>query len=277
MNDQAMVDAWSGAAPYWEKHRDTIRQLFSPVTGALAADAHVAPGDTVLDIATGPGEPALSIAALVGPAGKVVGIDPVTGMVEAARRAAQRLTLNNAQFEIASADRLPFSDAAFDAIVSRFGAMFFPSPVGAVHEMLRVLKRGRRLALAVWHTPETNPFLSILQQVVARYDDSPPDPSVPDAYRFAEPGKLRDILREGGACDAAERLFEFKIEAPVAVEDFWNLRCEMSEKLREKFGKLSPEQFAEAKHLSLQALRAYETPAGMSFPAQVLIVSGGCV
>src|SRR5215813_7930485 len=60
--EQAVIDRWSGAAPFWEKHRETIRQMFAPVTQALIENAWIARGQTVLDVATGPGEPALSIA-----------------------------------------------------------------------------------------------------------------------------------------------------------------------------------------------------------------------
>jgi hypothetical protein len=71
--DQDEINRWSGSAPYWEKHREIIRQMFAPVTQALAEDAQISGRQTVLDIATGPGEPALSVAALVGPEGKVFG------------------------------------------------------------------------------------------------------------------------------------------------------------------------------------------------------------
>ena len=145
---QTIISGWRDSAPFWEKHREIIRQMFEPVTQALVADGLIGRGHTVLDIATGPGEPALTIAALVGPEGKVFAIDPVMEMIEAARRAADRLGFRNAQFDVASADRLPFPADAFDAVTSRFGVMFFPSPVDAVREMLRVLKPGRKLALA---------------------------------------------------------------------------------------------------------------------------------
>ena len=77
--DQAVIDRWSGAAPFWEKHREIIRQMFAPVTQALVEDGLIGSGNTVLDIATGPGEPALTIAALVGSEGEVFGIDPAPG------------------------------------------------------------------------------------------------------------------------------------------------------------------------------------------------------
>jgi ubiquinone/menaquinone biosynthesis C-methylase UbiE len=273
--DQEVTSVWRDSAPFWEKHREIIQQMFAPVTQALVEDGLISGGHTVLDVATGPGEPALTLAALVGAEGKVLGIDPAPEMVEAARRATDHLGFRNAQFDVASADRLPFPADTFDAVVSRFGVMFFPSPVAAVREMLRVLKPGRKLALAVWHLAERNPFFYTLSRVIERYVDSPPSaPDAPDPFRFASPGKLRDVLAEAGAMAPSERLLQFTVQAPISVEDFWILRCEMSEKLREKVAMLSREQLPEVKREALDALRGYSTDRGMSFPAEVLIVSG---
>jgi hypothetical protein len=72
----------------------------------------------------------------------------------------------------------------------------------------------------------------------------------------------------------SERLLQFPIQAAMSVEDFWTLRCEMSEKLREKIAMLSGEQLIEVKRQTLEALREYSTDRGMSFPGEVLIVSG---
>jgi ubiquinone/menaquinone biosynthesis C-methylase UbiE len=273
--DQEVVSVWRDSAPFWEKHRDIIRQMFAPVTESLVEDGRIVSGHVVLDIATGPGEPALTLAALVGPKGKVFGIDPAPEMVEAARRATDDLAFRNAHFGVASADRLPFPTDTFDAVVSRFGVMFFPSPVDAVREMLRVLKPGRTLALAVWHFSERNPFHFALWRVIEQYVASPPPaPDAPDAFRFANPGKLRDVLAEAGAMAPFERLLQFTVQAPISVEDFWILRCEMSEKLRKAVATLSREQLTEVKCQALEALREYSTDGGMSFPAEVLIVSG---
>jgi len=273
--DLETINRWTGSAPYWEKHREIIRTMFAGITAGLVADAQVARGQTVLDVATGPGEPALSVAAVVGAEGKVCGIDPVAGMVEAARRAAERLAIKNVEFEVASADQLPFAADTFDAVISRFGVMFFPSPVDGVREMLRVLKRGRRLALAVWHFAERNPFHTALARVMDRFVPSPPvEPDAPDAFRFASLGKLLAIFREAGVVKPSERLLQCKIEAAVPLEEFLTLRLEMSEKMRDKISKLSKEQVAEVRRLALASLGEYSTERGLSFPAEILIVSG---
>ena len=273
--EQEVINRWTGSAPYWEKHREIIRQMFAPVTQALVEGGQIGAGHVVLDIATGPGEPALSVAGLVGPKGKVFGIDPIPEMVAAARRAADRLGLQNIQFEVAFADQLPFPADRFDAVISRFGVMFFPAPVDGVREMLRVLKPGRKLALAVWHFAENNPFHYSLSRVIDRYVESPPlAQDALDAFRFATPGTLPAILKEAGAISVSERLLQFPIQAAISLEDFWTLRIEMSEKLREKIARLSNDQMKDVKREALESLGDYSTDGGMSFPAEVLIVSG---
>jgi SAM-dependent methyltransferase len=229
----------------------------------------------VLDVATGHGEPALRIADVVGPAGEVVGADPAVGAIEAARRVASQRSLNNVRFEVAGADSLPFRDDHFDAVISRFGVMFFPSPVNGIREMLRVLKPGRTISFAVWHYLDNNPFHYCLARIVDRFAPEPElPPDAPNAFRFATPGKLRSIVGEAGARDVSERLFRFSINAPLTVEDFWNLRCDMAEKLRQRLAALPTEALIELKKQALDAFRSYVKGAGVSFPAEVLIVSG---
>ena len=272
---QEAINSWSETAPYWEKHRAMIREMFAPITQALIDHAGITGGSSVLDVGTGPGEPALAIAALVGSGGKVLGIDPVPEMVAAARREAQRRELHNASFAVSQADVLPAQAGSFDAVVSRFAVMFFPDPVGGVREMLRVLKPGRKMALAVWYFAERNPFHYILSRVVDRYADSPPVAAdAPDPFRFAERGKLLAVLSEAGATDVSETLLQFPIRARGSMEEFWTLRSEMSDKLRSKLAKMPRERMGEVKREVMEALREYSGADGVNLPAEVLIVAG---
>jgi hypothetical protein len=153
--------------------------------------------------------------------------------------------------------------------------MFFPSPGDGVREILRVLKPGRKLTLAVWHLAERNPFHYVLSRVVDRYVESPPlAPDALDAFRFANPGKLLEIFKQVGTAASAERLLKFDIEAQVPIEDFYTLRLEMSDKLRGKIAKLSDQEREEVKREALASLSEYNTPQGFRFPAEVFIVSG---
>src|SRR4029077_12893940 len=272
---QEVINRWTESARYWEKHRATIREMFAPITEALITEGRIRSGSAVLDLATGPGEPGLAISGFVGSEGKVMGVDVVAEMVEAARREAGRRKLQNVSFAVAPADALPSENDSFDAVVSRFGIMFFPAPVLAIREMLRVLKPGGRIALAVWHFAERNPFHYILSRAVERYVD-PPElaEDAPDAFRYAAPGKLRSVLSEAGAADVSERLLQFSTRAHLSLEEFWTLRSEMTERLRNALAKLPKEQMAEVRREAIDALRAYSGEHGVSLPAEVLIVSG---
>lgn len=273
--DQEMINRWTGSAPFWEKHGAILAQMFAPINQVLVEDAEIGRDNTVLDVATGPGEPALNMAAVVGPGGSVVGIDPIPEMVAAARRAASRHGLKNARFEVAFADHLPFPNDTFDAVISRFGVMFFSAPDEGIREMLRVLKPGRKMALAVWHFADRNPFHYELSRIMDRYvEPTPVPPDAPDAFRFASRGKLAKILTGAGMTAVSERLFEFNIEAQVPAEEFLTLRCEMSDKLRKKIAGLPQTQANEVKREILESLREYSSERGVRFPAEVLIVSG---
>jgi SAM-dependent methyltransferase len=275
VSPQDEVARSKSSVPFWDKHRDVFRELFAPVSEALIEEAGIVSGSSVLDVATGHGEPALRIAEVVGPTGTVVGADPAVGAIQAARREASRCSLNNVCFEVAGADSLPFPDNQFDAVISRFGVMFFPAPINGLREMLRVLKPGGRIAFAVWHHLDNNPFHSSLARIVDRFSPEPAlPPDAPGPFRFASSGKLRGLLADAGARNASERLFRFAIAAPLTVEDFWNLRCDMAEKLRQRLATLPRDALSDLKKQVLDAFRSYVKGAGVSFPGEVLIVSG---
>ena len=276
MQNQEIIGKWSESASYWDKYRDVIVEMFRPVTRALIEDAGIGRGNAVLDVATGPGEPALSIAEIVGPGGSVVGTDVVPEMVQAARREASRRNFEHVRFETAFTQSLPFPSGTFDAAVCRFGVMFFPSPLDCLRDMLRVLKPGGKLAVAVWYLAERNPFDFIISRIVDRYvEAAPPAPGSTDMFRFAKPGDLLALFRSAGAIAAAERLLQFSIRAPLSAEEFWILRSEISEKLRSKLAPLGQAQKAALKEEAIEAIRGYSVGNQISLPAEVLIVSGG--
>ncbi len=129
--------------------------------------------------------------------------------------------------------------------------------------------------LAVWRAPEANPFFSSITKVMAKYLDSPPaDPDAPGAFRFAEAGSLSRLVEEAGASEVRETVFNFKLEAPLSIEEFWPLRVELSDTLREKAAMLSPAQLAMAEEDVRETVREFFGEPGMSFPASAIIVSG---
>jgi ubiquinone/menaquinone biosynthesis C-methylase UbiE len=269
------LHAWKTSAPYWDKYRDVITEMFAPLTSGLVQEARIGTGQKVLDIGGGSGEPSLTISKVVGPTGSVMYTDPVAGMLESAKREGNRRGLTNIQFRQCSALELPFADCAFDMAVGRLSAMFFAEPVAAIREALRVVLKNGCIAFAVWAAKEANPFFSTITDVMDRFlDTSSKDPDAPDAFRFAVPGKLAGILEQAEAKNVIERQLSFQIEAAISFEQFWKLRTQMSETLREKMAKLAPAQIPNVKQAVADAAQIYFASGTMSFPAEALIVSG---
>jgi arsenate reductase len=266
---------WRETAKYWTMHSATIRTMFAPLTTALIERAGIREGQSVLDVAGGAGEPSLTIAATVGPAGMVTCTDAVPEMVAAARSEANRRVIQNVQFRVCTADSLPFPEDSFDTTVSRLGVMFFPDPVAAIREMLRVTRPEGRVAFAVWHKSELNPFCYVVGDVIARHVESPPtDPDAPNAFRFAEPGKLANLMRQAGVVDVAEHIITFNIEAPISALQFWAMRSETSDTLRQKLRKLSADEQAQVAGEVERAVKQFFPGNQMSFPTQMILVTG---
>ena len=159
--------------------------------------------------------------------------------------------------------------------MSRLGAMFFPDSHAAMREMLRVAKPGGVLAFAVWHKSELNPFCYVVTNVMDQHiAPTAPDPDAPSAFRFAEPGKLANVMRQAGAIDVEEKIVKFDIAAPISPLEFWNMRSQTSDTLRQKLTQLSEDEQSQIGHEIEQAVQEFFPANQMKFPAQMLIATG---
>jgi ubiquinone/menaquinone biosynthesis C-methylase UbiE len=270
-----ILNEWRESAKYWTKHNATIRTMFAPLTHALVEKAGIHEGQSVLDVAGGPGEPSLTIAEIVGPNGSVTCTDAVSEMVETARSEASRRGFGNMRFQQCTADSLPFPDNSFDVVVSRLGAMFFLDSHAAMREILRVAKPGGVLAFAVWCKSELNPFCYAVTNVMDQHiAPTVTDPDAPSAFRFAEPGKLANVMREAGAIDVEDCIVKFDIAAPISPLEFWNMRSQTSDTLRQKLTQLSADEQSQITSEIEQAVQKFFPANQMKFPAQMLIASG---
>jgi SAM-dependent methyltransferase len=170
-----------------------VPALFAHWGPVVAAEAEVRMGERVLDVACGTGALTLAVAEIVGPNGWVVGLDANPQMLAVARGKAVQVEWLDGR-----AEDLPLTDNSFDAVVSQFGLMFFDDKPRALREMVRVLKPGGRLAVAVCdaveHSPGYGAFALLLDRLFGR--------KAGDAFRapfsLGDPGRLRRICREAG-------------------------------------------------------------------------------
>jgi ubiquinone/menaquinone biosynthesis C-methylase UbiE len=274
-NQNKALHAWQSSARYWDKYRFLITEMFAPLTTGLVKEGRIEIDQKVLDIGGGSGEPSLTISRIVGPTGSVMYTDPVGGMLESTQAEAGRRGLTNIHFRQCSANDLPFADCTFDVAVGRLSAMFFVDPAAAMREALRVVLNNGYVAFAVWGPKDANPFFSSISDMIDKFLEVPPqDSDAPDAFRFAVPRKLAEILEQAHAKNVTERQLNFQIEAAISFEQFWQLRTEMSGTLREKMARLTPAQLPTIKQAVADAARRYFASGTMSFPAEALIVSG---
>src|SRR5271157_3208819 len=152
------------AAQRWKRQSAAMgRQM----TEAIVADAKVEPGMTVLDVACGTGEPAISLAMLLKDSGLVVGIDVSSQPLKMAAQRARDRGLRNLGFQQADVHHLPLADGCFDRVTCRLGVMFFSDVARALAEMRRVLKPGGRVTLLAWG-PMQQPYFESTIGVILR-------------------------------------------------------------------------------------------------------------
>jgi ubiquinone/menaquinone biosynthesis C-methylase UbiE len=194
------VDVGDAVASAWEQHRERIFESFRPVSEWLVDEVRPEPGQTVLELAAGPGETGFLAAERVGPEGRLISTDLAPAMVEAARRGAQARGLGNVECRVMDAQRIELADASVDAVISRFGLMLVPDPAQSLREARRVLRPGGRLAYAVLGAPDRNPWISMFMAAVAEAGHAPPGgPSVPGGpFSLSEPERNRELLRGAG-------------------------------------------------------------------------------
>jgi len=217
-------DEWvsSDTVEAWARWHDKLTIQGKAVTERLAMHARIRPGMRLLDLACGTGDPAISLARMVGPDGRVMAIDLSLGMVEVARANAGRAGATNIEFRRADMQALPFEDSRFDAVTSRIGIMYAADMTKAILEIRRVLKPGGRMAFAVWGPPDQGSYLGfVLGPFFARRPPDVPPPDMPFPLRFAAPGSLGVALRTAGLNAIEEETAVLPFPWPGSPEQCW--------------------------------------------------------
>jgi SAM-dependent methyltransferase len=166
-----------------------------PINDRLIELARIETGYTVVDIATGIGNPALSVARRVGPSGRVIATDQSSAMLAIAAGRARDSGLTNIEFRQLDANLFDFSNATIDAIVCRWGLMFLSDLPDALRRMRQAIKAGRSLAAATWCEPENVPIISLRRGVLRAFDIPI---SASDPFRLSSASALKALAMSAG-------------------------------------------------------------------------------
>ncbi len=191
-------EAWSCAA---QVYADENARRLEPYGLALLERlelGRIARGTSVLDIASGPGEPALALARSLAGRSRVTGVDLSSEMVRIAGQRARAAGLANVEFREADAHRLPFEDHSFDLVTCRFGLMLMAAPLAVAREVCRVLKPGGRFGFTVWAESAREGPTGILRQVMTDLVPVALLPPGPDMFALGDPRVTTRLVEAAG-------------------------------------------------------------------------------
>ncbi len=253
---------WTGARKVaaWRKWQAQIAAFTRGATDAILEGAHLRPGMSVLDLASGVGDPALSLAAEVSPTGHVTATDLGPGMMLLAEEMAREKNLTNIEFREASAEALPFPDESFDVLTCRFGIMFFPDLPRALRECLRVLRPGGRAVFVAWGKKE-QPFFTTTSGIILK-------------HMFGERDRLRRALEAAGFTNVHEEDRIIAGRWALSIEKYWEQFTEVTAQFRLLLDQFTPEKMVQAQSEIFAALRKFWNGKELNMPLEIVIGTG---
>jgi SAM-dependent methyltransferase len=257
-----------------EKWKAKSAAMGQPVTDALVEYARPVAGMQVLDLASGTGEPAISLALRVGATGHVTALDLSAGLLEIAENRARARGLNNFTTKQADAHSLPFPDNSFDLATSRFGVMFFRDPIAALGELRRVLRSGARACFIAWGPFDQPYWRSTMGVVHAQIGGPLLPPDGPNPFRFAEAGSLSAVLRSASFNDIEEGMKTLPWVWPGSAEEVWDQAQAVAVPFRPMLERVPAAEWPEIHAEVYEAVSRYSDGEKIAFGAQVILASG---
>ncbi|HLF70318.1 MAG TPA: methyltransferase domain-containing protein [Actinomycetota bacterium] len=214
---------WDEMSAGWELKSDFLWEAGRKIGEWMVEKVDPKGGQTILELAAGPGMTGFVAAKLVGDDGKLISTDFAPAMVKVAEKTAARLGVTNAEFRVMDAEAIDLPDASVDGVLCRWGLMLMMDPQTALKEIRRVLKPGGKLAFSVWGAARDNIWAIIAGRVMVSLGKlTPPDPQAPGGmFSMAEPSVVEGMMGDAGFVD-------WKIE-PVSAEwrfadfdDYWS-------------------------------------------------------
>jgi SAM-dependent methyltransferase len=278
---QARVDAakykdaqraqWNKDGAAWRRWNPTLDRWYGEVTRQMLDLARIGPGQRVLDIAAGAGEPAVSAAERVGPGGYVLATDISEGIVALALEVARERGLDQVEARAMDGEQLDLPDASFDVVLCRFGLMYMPHPVTALCEWRRALKAGGRVAVVVFSTPDRNPWGAVPASVIRRRAQLPPPaPGQPGPFSLGTPGALDGVFRQAGFADPEVRVKPVPHRMASAA-DYVRVAREAFGAFNAMMAHLPPGERASVWNEVEDSMRGFESRGGFEVPGECLV------
>jgi SAM-dependent methyltransferase len=268
-------EQWNVAASGWKKWAPHLERAVQSVRERLVELAGIEPGDRVLDVAAGYGEPALTAARRVGPEGHVVATDISPEMLAYGRERAAGEGLDNVEFIEADASSLDFPAQSFDAAVSSWGIIFDPEGEAAAARVRTFLKPGARMAISSWGPPDRVPMLGVpVRTVMELFEIPPPPPGTPGPLSRPTPEAIGGLLEGGGFSDVevVEETVLTELDSP---EEFTTFVREIAPPISALMRDRTAEEQAEAWDAITEAIRGRADDSGrIRLVNQTLLAAG---
>lgn len=219
-------ESWNKFSAGWKKWDELTMSFLRPMGKKIIEFIKPQGSQTILDIASGTGEPALSIAAML-TGGKVVMTDIAEDMLAIANENAASRNIINVETKVSDVSNLPFDDNMFDSISCRFGFMFFPDMQMAANEMYRVLKPSGKIATSVWNIPEKNFWVTATMGTIMKHIEVPQNsPGAPGMFRCCKPGLMKEIFEKVGFKNISEEEIPTTLDCGTP-DRYWSMMTEV--------------------------------------------------
>jgi ubiquinone/menaquinone biosynthesis C-methylase UbiE len=214
LDDTEFVKFWNAVLePKFTKYRHILQGGLSRHSAAVLPGLPFDKGMAVLDVGCGWGDMSLQLAEIVGPEGRVVGIDCVDAFLDEARKDAAAKGLSNVEFRRGDAE-IALPENEFDYVVARFGTMFFTNPVAALRRMRQALKPGGQMSHIVWRRREDNPAFQTAKDIALRHLPPPGEDAEtcgPGPFSMGDQEMVGGMMKSAGCSDVSFTRVDEKI------------------------------------------------------------------
>jgi SAM-dependent methyltransferase len=266
-------NTWDRFSAGWKKWDELVLRWLAPFGVAMIRHANLHEGAHVLDVAAGTGEPGLTAAASV-PRGSVTVTDLSDRMLAVAAENAARRGLTNFKTQACDAGELPFADATFDAVLCRFGFMFFPDVAAAARQFARVAKPGAPVCAAFWSAPDKNPWATIIMGTIARHVSMPtPPPGSPGLFRCAPDGLMRSAFVDAGL----KNIVEEELSTPMihdTPERYWEFMNDIAAPVVAGLANADEATRARVRTEALESARRFVRDGSVQLPSTAVVIVG---